>query len=92
MAQVNHNRRKQVIDRLSRIEGQVRGIRKMVEEERECQEILKQLAATNGAMRSLSIVIVENFLEHCLIGNASGDLSPDEMKQQLLEVFSRVAN
>ena len=61
----------------------------MVEEQRECQEILKQLAATNGAMRSLSLVIVENFLDTCLIDG--GELNPNEIKQQLLEVFNRVA-
>jgi DNA-binding FrmR family transcriptional regulator len=88
MSEISAERRKQVIDRLSRIEGQVRGIRKMVEEERECQEILKQLAAANGAMRSLSLVIVENFLDTCLMGK---QVDATEMKRQLLEVFNRVA-
>lgn len=90
MAETTQTRRKRIIDRLSRIEGQVRGIRRMVEESRECQEILKQLAATNGAMRSLSLVIVENFLDTCLV--EAETMPPDELKRQLLEVFGRVAS
>jgi DNA-binding FrmR family transcriptional regulator len=55
-----------VLDRLNRIEGQVRGIKKMVADGRACYDILKQVAAVNGALRSLQKVMLESHLEGCL--------------------------
>ena len=84
-------RRKQIVDRLSRIEGQVRGIRRMVEDERACHDILKQVAATSGALRSASLLITENFLESCFQEAAAGETTHDEVIRRLIEVFSRLS-
>jgi CsoR family transcriptional regulator, copper-sensing transcriptional repressor len=59
--------RRNVTDRINRIEGQVRGIKKMIEEERGCYEIVKQVGAVGGALRSLQKVILESHLEACLV-------------------------
>ena len=55
-----------VLDRLNRIEGQVRGVKKMIEEGRGCFEILKQVSAASGALRSLQKVMLEQHIQGCL--------------------------
>lgn len=56
----------ELIKRLKRIEGQARGVQKMVEEERTCAEILHQLAAINEAVRSVSLMLAEQYAVECL--------------------------
>lgn len=80
---------KKVIDRISRIEGQVRGIRKMIEEDRDCFELLKQIAATRGAMKSLGSVILEDHL-HGHVTQAIRDHSNDHgLIAQVMEIFNK---
>ncbi len=57
---------KRIINRLSRIEGHVRGIKTMVKENRPCPEVLNQIAAVKGAVSSLAKIILEEHLEECL--------------------------
>ncbi len=56
----------EMIKRLRRIEGQTRGVQKMVEDGRECAEILHQLAAINEAVRSVSLMLAEQYAVECL--------------------------
>lgn len=56
-----------IINRLSRIEGHVRGIKTMVSEDRPCPEVLNQIAAVKGAISSVAKIILEEHLEECLI-------------------------
>ena len=58
--------RQKVLDRLNRIEGQVRGVKKMIEEGRGCFDILKQVSAAGGALRSLQKVMLEEHIQGCL--------------------------
>jgi DNA-binding FrmR family transcriptional regulator len=51
--------------RLNRVEGQVRGISKMLREQRPCPEVLQQLASIQAALRSVSHDVLRNYLEHC---------------------------
>lgn len=51
--------------RLKKIEGQVRGVQRMIEEERYCVEVLGQIAAVQEALRSVGKVIMRNYLENC---------------------------
>ena len=57
---------KRIINRLSRIEGHVRGIKTMVRDNRPCPEVLNQIAAVKGAVSSLAKIILEEHLEECL--------------------------
>lgn len=54
-----------VQDRLSRIEGQVRGVARMVENQRPCAEVLAQLASIEAALRGVSRTVLRNYLERC---------------------------
>ena len=67
MANNNRETQQKVIDRLNRIEGQIRGIKKMIGEGRGCYDVLKQVAAVSGALRSLQKVMMESHLEGCLL-------------------------
>jgi DNA-binding FrmR family transcriptional regulator len=57
--------------RLKRIEGQVRGIARMVEEDKYCIDILTQVAAVNKALHAVSLGLMEEHIGHCVIGAAS---------------------
>ena len=57
---------KQIINRLSRIEGHIRGIKTMVKESRPCPEVLIQIAAIRGALSSVARIILDEHLEECL--------------------------
>ncbi len=56
--------------RLRRVEGQVRGIARMVEEDKYCIDILTQVAAINKALHSLSLGLVSDHMSHCVVGAA----------------------
>jgi len=58
--------RKEATQRLNRIEGQIKGIRKMVEEGRYCVEVLGQISAVHEALRGVGKLIMRNYLENCV--------------------------
>ncbi|OIK17224.1 cytosolic protein [Bacillus sp. MUM 116] len=57
----------EVISRLSKIEGHVRGIKKMAEEGRSCEELLMQVSAVKSAINNVGRVILEDYLEDCVV-------------------------
>ncbi|HRP63714.1 MAG TPA: metal-sensitive transcriptional regulator [Phycisphaerales bacterium] len=57
--------RKAMQTRLSRIEGQVRGVASMIEDQRPCIEVLQQLASIQAALRGVSKTVLRNYLERC---------------------------
>ncbi len=80
---------KKLLDRINRIEGQIRGLRKMVENDRDCFEVLKQIAAVGGASRSLGMVILEDHLKGCVSETLRGRGAHDELIGQVMNVFKR---
>ena len=82
-----------LIKRLHRIEGQVRGVEKMVEDDRYCIDILTQIAAVNTALESLAFKILDDHVNHCVAGAlASGDeRAAAEKSRELLEAVHRFA-
>lgn len=77
-----HKQRKNVRDRLVRAEGHIRGIIKMIDEEKECPDVLIQIGAVKAALGKAGMILLEDHLEHCLIEAVkSGDIEP-----QLLEL------
>jgi len=80
-----------LVKRLHRIEGQVRGIERMIEEDRYCVDVLTQIGAVATALESLAFRILDDHVEHCVTGAlASGD--PDaaaEKSRELLEAVHR---
>ena len=67
-------------DRLARLEGQVRGIARMVDEDHYCVDILTQTAAVRSALKGVDHMVLENHAHHCVEGAiASGD--PTEQRE-----------
>ncbi len=79
--------------RLARIEGQVRGIERMVEDDRYCIDILTQIAAVSTALESVALKILDEHVRHCVAGAlTSGDEADATQKtQELLEAVQRFA-
>lgn len=74
--------------RLKRIEGQVRGIARMVEDDRYCPDIIAQVAAAQAALRALSRELMRHHLGHCVKeAGARGGHEADRMYAELLDVI-----
>ena len=73
--------------RLSRIEGQVRGIERMVEDEKYCVDILVQIAAVRAALDRVALGVLEDHIKGCVAGAEPGEA--DAMAEELLEVVER---
>jgi CsoR family transcriptional regulator, copper-sensing transcriptional repressor len=78
-------------DRLKRIEGQVRGIARMIEEDRYCIDVLTQIRAVRAALRGVEDAVLKDHVEHCVEGAiASGDGAEQRLKvQELLTVLTQ---
>jgi DNA-binding FrmR family transcriptional regulator len=77
--------------RLGRIEGQVRGIGRMIDEDRYCIDVLTQLRAVRAALRRVEDLVLSDHVAHCIEGAiTSGDGMEQRRKvQELLEVLTR---
>ena len=82
-----------LVKRLHRIEGQVRGIERMVHENRYCIDILTQIAAVNTALEAVAFKILDEHVNHCVASAlASGDAADAaEKSRELLEAVHRFA-
>lgn len=82
-----------LVTRLNRIEGQVRGIRRMVQEPRLCVEILQQLSAAEAALNRVSLAILKYHVEHCVPEGVN--ISPEEGSvrlKELVDIFDRFSS
>ena len=81
----SHTQQKTVLNRLARATGHLNSIRTMVEEERDCAQVLAQLAAVRSAINGICEVILKDHLEHCIIDAvSSGDTKTlDELKHAI---------
>ena len=70
-----HKKSKAIINRLSRIEGHIRSVKGMVEEGRDCAEILIQVSAVKAAINKVGMTLLEDHLESCLFHEG---IAPDE--------------
>ncbi len=68
----NQDTKQKLIQRLRRVEGQVRGVESMLEDERDCREILQQLSAIHSAVQSTSRIFLQEYVLACLL-----ELDPD---------------
>lgn len=77
-----------VINRLKRIEGQVRGIQKMVEEDRYCIDVLVQLSAINAALKKVGFEVTERHVKHC-VSDAVKSGEGNEAIEELMDVLKQ---
>ncbi len=75
--------------RLRRIEGQVRGVEKMVDEDRYCIDVVTQISAIQAALDKVALGLLDDHARHCVVGGrASG--SPDELTDELMAAVGRL--
>ncbi len=75
----------EVLQRLKSIEGHVRGVERMVEEDSYCIDVIRQIQAVQAALNKVSAQILENHLNTCLIRAVRGE-NPDERERVLTEI------
>lgn len=84
-----HNKnKKDLINRLNKIEGQIRGIKKMVEEDIYCDEVLNQVSSAKAALNGLSKVLLERHINTCVIEKIKND--DTEVVKELLITVNRI--
>ena len=75
--------------RLRRIEGQVRGVQKMIDEDRECRDILQQLAAVRSAVYQTTLLLVRSYASECLL-QPDANASAEEIVDSLIGVLGKM--
>lgn len=81
--------KQQLQNRLSRIEGQVRGIHRMIEEDRYCVDILNQVAAIQSAINKVSLALMEDHTQHC-VAKAIKEHQGQEAIEELMNVVKKM--
>ena len=82
-----------VLNRLSRIEGQVRGLSRMVEEDRYCIDVLTQLQAVRAALSRVEGQVLKDHMDHCVMVAIAGDDLADRKAKasELIELLGRAS-
>ncbi len=90
---VDETTKRQLLLRLRRIEGQVRGLQRMVEEERYCPQVMEQISAAQESLRGVGRILLRNHLRHCVAGAIrSGDKARSRrMYDELAALFFKHA-
>lgn len=83
--------RRKSLNRLKRIEGQVRGVARMIEEERYCADVLMQVSAIQESLRSLAQVLLRNHLQHCATDaiRSTNEERREKMYDELVDLFAK---
>ena len=94
----NLETKENLIRRLKRIEGQVRGVQVMLDEERDCQEIMQQLTAIHSAVQSTSRTFLQDYATNCLLemdketsgpGKPSNQIKREKMIQEMIQLLDK---
>lgn len=77
----------QLLNRLRRIEGQVRGIQNMVEADRDCPQVLQQIAAVEAALSKVGLALAEGHVHHCMAAGADDSAKREAMTTELMRAL-----
>jgi CsoR family transcriptional regulator, copper-sensing transcriptional repressor len=81
--------KEQLLGRLRRIEGQVRGIEGMVEDDRYCIDVITQISAVQAALDKVALGLLDGHTRHCVV-EGHGDGSPEELSDELMAAVGRL--
>jgi len=81
--------KKPLIARVNRIAGQVQGVGRMIEEDRDCPEILHTISAIHSALRGLESKLLEDHLKHCVCEAAADPSQLEQRLEQLIKLYKR---
>ena len=76
--------------RLRRIEGQVRGLQRMIEEDTYCIDVLTQINAVRAALDNVALGLLDGHVRHCLVGGHGGPTEPDAQAEELMSAVGRM--
>jgi DNA-binding FrmR family transcriptional regulator len=79
-----------LIKRLNRIEGQIRGVKGMVEEDRYCIDVLTQINAAQAALDKIALGLLDGHARHCLAGKGEGPDTPEAQADELMGAVGRL--
>ncbi len=79
-----------LVSRLRRIEGQVRGLGTMVEEDQDCMDVLRQVTSASGALRGVWMQIVGDHIRGCLQNASLDNENRDQLIEELMEHLSKI--
>jgi len=79
----------EITTRLRRVEGQIRGIQRMIEDERDCEDIITQLMAARAALDKAGLLIVSSHVRQCLRGSSDPEL--EESLHRVIELFLKLS-
>lgn len=82
--------KEQLQTRLNRIEGQVRGINRMIDEDRYCIDVLTQINAIRAALDRVALGLLDDHARHCLAGGHGGPTDADEQVEELMGAVGRM--
>jgi len=80
----------QLLTRLRRIEGQVRGVQGMVEDDRYCIDVLTQISAVQAALDKVALGLLDGHARHCLLGEGTGPDGAAEQADELMGAVGRL--
>ena len=80
----------ELLKRLRRIEGQTRGVQKMVEEDRWCPDILQQIGAVQAALDKVALGLTQGHVEHCMAEGSDDPKRRQEMTAELMQALGRL--
>jgi DNA-binding FrmR family transcriptional regulator len=80
----------QLLDRLARIEGQVRGVAGMVEDDRYCIDVVTQINAARAALDKVALGLLDGHVRHCLVGGHGGPTDPEDQAEELMGAVGRL--
>jgi DNA-binding FrmR family transcriptional regulator len=82
----------QVLKRLARAEGQVRGVARMVEEDRYCIDVLTQISAAQAALDKIALGLLDAHARHCMQGKGEAPTDPDVQVEELMGAVGRLVH
>lgn len=82
--------KEQLLKRLARVEGQVRGVSGMVEDERYCIDVLTQISAIQAALDKISLGLLDDHARHCMQGKGGAPTDPEEQVDELMGAVGRL--
>lgn len=80
----------QLLDRLAKIEGQVGGVARMVQEDRYCIDVVTQINAARAALDKVALGLLDGHVRHCLVGGHGGPIDPDDQAEELMGAVGRM--
>jgi len=78
-----------LVKRLKRIEGQIRGIQKMIENSRDCESIITQLGAVRSAIEGVGVLVLSNYMKLCFLEGSETELDSTNSLMRAVAIWNR---